>query len=150
LQCLRRLGGSGEHNEHPGQLWRPRLTTPAGIAALDSRIEGAVRRICGRAYPVELQAQADASRCRAEARLSVQAQRGDALASAQKSPDPARVRAAGNGRSMVSRRPAGRRLGRAPSRFLFLWQLPHSTPARAISLVAINTLRARHCALLHK
>jgi UrcA family protein len=59
------------------------LTTPAGIAALDSRIEGAVRRICGRAYPVELQAQADASRCRAEARLSVQAQRGDALASAQ-------------------------------------------------------------------
>ena len=59
------------------------LSTPAGIAALDSRIEGAVRRICGRAYPVELQAQADASRCRAEARLSVQAQRGDALASAQ-------------------------------------------------------------------
>ena len=59
------------------------LTTPAGIAALDARIEGAVRRICGRAYPVELQSQADVHRCRAEARLSVQAQRGDALASAQ-------------------------------------------------------------------
>jgi UrcA family protein len=59
------------------------LTTPAGIAALDARIEGAVRRICGRAYPVDLQAQADVRRCRAEARFNVQAQRGDALASAQ-------------------------------------------------------------------
>jgi UrcA family protein len=59
------------------------LTTPAGIAALDARLERAVRYVCGAPFPADLQTQSQVRRCRASTLASFQAQRGDALAAAQ-------------------------------------------------------------------
>jgi UrcA family protein len=59
------------------------LTSPAGQAALDSRIQSAVRQVCGRAYPIDLQSQRDVARCRSATLADVQAQRNDALAQAR-------------------------------------------------------------------
>ena len=61
------------------------LTSPAGQAALDRRIDGAVRQICGRAFPSDLQTQHEVRQCRAQTRADVQAQRNDAFAQAQNS-----------------------------------------------------------------
>ena len=59
------------------------LTTPAGVAALDARIENAVQEICGQPFPAGLQSRFAVQRCQAEARSSVQSQRATALAQAQ-------------------------------------------------------------------
>ena len=59
------------------------LASPAGQAALDRRIENAVRHVCGTAFPIDLQSQRDVRRCRSETRADVQAQRNDAFAQAQ-------------------------------------------------------------------
>ena len=59
------------------------LTSPAGVAMLDRRIRGAIRQVCGRAFPRDLQSQIQVERCRAETLADVQAQRNDALAESQ-------------------------------------------------------------------
>ena len=59
------------------------LTSPAGQAIFDRRIGDAVRDLCGRAFPLDLQTQHDVRRCRSQAMAAVQAQRNDALAQAQ-------------------------------------------------------------------
>jgi UrcA family protein len=59
------------------------LTTPAGVAALDARIENAVQEICGQPFPASLQSRFAIRRCQDEARASVQSQRSSALAQAQ-------------------------------------------------------------------
>ena len=61
------------------------LTSPAGQAALDRRLENAVRQVCGDPYPIDLQTVNEVSRCRRETRANIQAQRNDALAQAQNS-----------------------------------------------------------------
>ena len=58
------------------------LTSPAGQAQLDRRLEDAVRQVCGSAYPVDLQTVTEVQRCRRETRANIQAQRNDALAQA--------------------------------------------------------------------
>lgn len=59
------------------------LSSPEGQAVLDRRIATAVRQICGRAYPIDLQSQRQVQRCRSETFADVQAQRNDALAQAR-------------------------------------------------------------------
>ena len=59
------------------------LTTPAGIAQLDARIESAVQEICGQPFPASLQSRFAYRRCQEEARASTQSQRATALAQAQ-------------------------------------------------------------------
>jgi UrcA family protein len=59
------------------------LSTPAGVATLDRRIEGAVRRICGHYFPNSPASRAEVERCRSETLASVYSQRSDAIASAQ-------------------------------------------------------------------
>ena len=59
------------------------LSSPEGQAVLDSRIASAIRQICGRAFPTDLQSAHQVERCRSETRADVQAQRNDALAQAQ-------------------------------------------------------------------
>jgi UrcA family protein len=56
------------------------LTNPEGIAKLDRRIQSAVRDVCGRAYPADLQSIHDVRRCRANSLADVQPQRSKALA----------------------------------------------------------------------
>lgn len=57
------------------------LSSPAGIAALDGRIAGAIRKVCGRPYPDSLRARSDFHRCRVDTLAAVQTQRSAALAS---------------------------------------------------------------------
>jgi UrcA family protein len=59
------------------------LTSPAGQAALDRRLASAVREVCGRPYPLDLQSVDQVSRCRRDTRADIQAQRNDAFAQAQ-------------------------------------------------------------------
>ena len=59
------------------------LASPAGVAALDQRLERAVRQVCGSPWPVDLRGRRDIERCRAETRATVQARRSDALAQAR-------------------------------------------------------------------
>ena len=57
------------------------LTTSAGIAAFDSRIDAAVERVCGQ--PSMLSQRNAVSNCRAAARAQAQSQRSVLLARAQ-------------------------------------------------------------------
>ena len=59
------------------------LTSPAGQAALDRRINSAVRQICGRSYPIDLQSHNQVRQCREQTIADVQAQRNDAFAQAR-------------------------------------------------------------------
>ncbi|MGZ8282576.1 MAG: UrcA family protein [Allosphingosinicella sp.] len=59
------------------------LTTPAGIATLDARLERAVRQVCGGTFPMSLDSRAQVRRCQAETRADIQPSRGEALAQAQ-------------------------------------------------------------------
>lgn len=58
------------------------LTTPAGQATLDGRLQAAVRQVCGRAFPRDLHSVKAVRNCRADTLSGVQAQRNDALAQA--------------------------------------------------------------------
>jgi UrcA family protein len=59
------------------------LSTPAGVATLDRRIEGAVRHVCGHYFPNSPASRAEVIRCRSETLASIYSQRSDAIASAQ-------------------------------------------------------------------
>jgi len=59
------------------------LSTPAGVATLDRRIEGAVRQVCGHYFPNSPASREEVLRCRRETLSSIYAQRSDAIASAQ-------------------------------------------------------------------
>jgi UrcA family protein len=59
------------------------LSSPAGQSALDRRIDNAVRQMCGRAFPSDLQTQHQVRQCREQTAAEVQAQRNDAFAQAQ-------------------------------------------------------------------
>lgn len=56
------------------------LATPAGVAALDRRIEQAIRRACGDAFPRDLAAQAEMRGCRASMRAGIADRRDAAVA----------------------------------------------------------------------
>jgi UrcA family protein len=58
------------------------LATPAGVARLDRRIGRAVERLCGAAYPTDLDAQAQVAGCRSDAMKSVSGRRATLLARA--------------------------------------------------------------------
>lgn len=58
------------------------LSSPQGQAALDRRIEHAVRQVCGRPFPTNLQSREEVEECRSQTLSSVQAQRNDAFAQA--------------------------------------------------------------------
>jgi UrcA family protein len=58
------------------------LSSPEGQAVLDSRIANAVRQVCGRAFPTDLQSRRDVDRCRSQTLAETQAQRNDAFAQA--------------------------------------------------------------------
>lgn len=58
------------------------LATPAGIAALDGRIDRAVRRICASAHPADLSTGMQVRQCRVTAYGSIAARRAAALAAA--------------------------------------------------------------------
>ena len=62
------------------------LSTPAGIARLDRRIERAIDLLCGTAFPTDLDAQAEIGRCRAETMKSVSSRRAMLVARAGGSP----------------------------------------------------------------
>jgi UrcA family protein len=57
------------------------LGTPSGLATLDRRAEAAIQRVCGGAYPLELQGRDAVRRCRAVARADYGRQRSALLAS---------------------------------------------------------------------
>jgi UrcA family protein len=59
------------------------LGSDAGVATLDRRIAHAIDRVCPRAAPTDLAAQAAARRCRAELWADIRAQRATALAAAR-------------------------------------------------------------------
>ena len=59
------------------------LASPEGQSVLDGRIASAIRQVCGRAYPTDLQSQRQVERCRVQTLADVQAQRNDALAQAR-------------------------------------------------------------------
>ena len=59
------------------------LSTSAGIATLDRRIEGAVRQVCGRYFPNSPASREEVLRCRRDTLSNVYSQRSDAIASAQ-------------------------------------------------------------------
>ena len=61
------------------------LDSPAGRAALDRRIENAVRQVCGRAFPIDLQSHNQVRQCRQQTIADIQAQRNDAFAQARNS-----------------------------------------------------------------
>jgi UrcA family protein len=61
------------------------LTTSAGQATLDRRLAGAIRQVCGMAFPSDIQSVSQVRRCRADTLADVQAQRNDALAQARNS-----------------------------------------------------------------
>ena len=58
------------------------LTSPSGVRALDSRINQAIARVCDRGAVRDLQSAMEESRCRSHARQAANAQRGQAIASA--------------------------------------------------------------------
>jgi len=58
------------------------LATPAGVAKLDRRIDRAVARLCGAAYPTDLNGRAQVDSCRAETMKSVSDRRATLLAHA--------------------------------------------------------------------
>ena len=58
------------------------LATPAGIATLNGRIDGAVRRICANAHPADISAGMQDRQCRVAAYRSVAARRAAVLAAA--------------------------------------------------------------------
>ena len=60
------------------------LTSPAGIAALDHRIQAAVELACGDLSDVDLHGKNVAQRCRAETRAQAAAQRANAIALARR------------------------------------------------------------------
>lgn len=59
------------------------LTSPQGQSVLDHRIATAVRQVCGRAYPTDLQSRRQVELCRSATLADIQAQRNDALAQAR-------------------------------------------------------------------
>ncbi len=59
------------------------LNSPADTSTLDRRIGNAIRQVCGRSFPTDLQSHSQVRRCRAATASDVQAQRNDALAQAQ-------------------------------------------------------------------
>ena len=58
------------------------LNAEAGLARLDSRLERAVRRVCGPAFPLSPYSSAEVRTCRDATRASLRAQRSDAIARA--------------------------------------------------------------------
>ena len=58
------------------------LTSPSGVRALDRRIAQAIDRVCNRGDVRDVQSMAEESRCRSNARHAANAQRGQAVASA--------------------------------------------------------------------
>ena len=61
------------------------LASPAGIAALDRRIDRAVRRVCGASHPADLNTGFQVRQCRVTAYRSIAARRSAALAAASTS-----------------------------------------------------------------
>ena len=59
------------------------LSTQAGVATLDRRIEGAIRAVCGDYFPNSPASREEVLRCRRETASQVYSQRSDAIASAQ-------------------------------------------------------------------
>ncbi|MGZ8310995.1 MAG: UrcA family protein [Allosphingosinicella sp.] len=59
------------------------LTSPAGIAELDARLDRAVREVCGREYPMRLTFEPEIRICRQQTLASVRTQRNTALAEAR-------------------------------------------------------------------
>ena len=58
------------------------LATPAGVARLDRRLDRAVARLCGTAFPSDLNGRAQVDQCRAETMKSVSDRRATLLAHA--------------------------------------------------------------------
>ncbi len=59
------------------------LSAPAGVAALDHRIDAAVAQVCGRADPRDLGAWTAIEHCRVEARSKIELTRNALVASAK-------------------------------------------------------------------
>ena len=59
------------------------LSTPAGVATLDRRIEGAVRQVCGNYFPNSPASREEVLRCRRDTLASIYSQRSDAIAQSQ-------------------------------------------------------------------
>ena len=57
------------------------LSTPAGVATLDGRIDRAIRKVCGKAY-MDLNTSQAVRQCRKDTFSSVQHQRASVLAAA--------------------------------------------------------------------
>jgi UrcA family protein len=61
------------------------LHSPAGIAALDRRIQVAIRTLCGEASDVDVHGKNAVGRCRAETLATIAPQRAQAIALARRS-----------------------------------------------------------------
>lgn len=76
------LAGSNDSARvHYGDL---NLNTPAGVAALDARIEQAINQVCASTSPYELQDQRNVRRCRSDTRAAVRSLRNTAIAQARR------------------------------------------------------------------
>jgi len=62
------------------------LTSPSGVSVFDSRIAQAINRVCNFGDVRDIWSLTEESRCRNRARHAVNAQRGQALASANQAP----------------------------------------------------------------
>jgi UrcA family protein len=86
-------------NVHYGDL---NLATPAGIEALDRRLDRAVKRVCGDASPRSLSDVRQVGKCRDETWQSIEADREFAIARATGRHDVQRAERASRGPSQVS------------------------------------------------
>lgn len=60
------------------------LNSPAGVAALDARIEQAINQVCASTSPYELQDLRNVRRCRSDTRAAVRSLRNSAIAQARR------------------------------------------------------------------
>ena len=85
------LAGQSSQTVNYGDL---NLSSPAGAAAFQSRIDRAVRQICGSAHASDLNGQAQVRRCRSDSIAGVAARR-DAVLAAANSPRTGGLAASG-------------------------------------------------------
>ena len=71
------------------------LATAQGVATLDRRLSGAIRRVCGTGPLMSVSEHFQRRGCRRDVRAAVRPQRSLAIAAAQRGDDPVRIAVAG-------------------------------------------------------
>ena len=75
---------AGQNDSRRVQYADLNLNTPAGIAALDARIDQAINEVCRGSTPYQLSDLRDVRRCRTDTRAAVRGARSNAIAQARR------------------------------------------------------------------